>query len=139
MLIPIRIRISEEMSVFPHKHEIHAPSIDSDGSEFHVLSCGNLLQAVQYIAVQFENIPVTVASYLNDMVGKPVDFLHFDFAGANAGYHCPSTARSEVNCKIILVHFQIISFNLQNYRLVVNLSLLILAHRLRILAFPTHS
>ena len=115
MLIPIRIRISEEMSVFPHEHEIHAPSIDSDGSEFHVLSCGNLLQSVQYIAVQFENIPVTVASCLNDMVGKPVDFLHFDFAGANAGYHCPSTACSEVNCKIILVHIPIISFNLQKY------------------------
>ena len=97
--IPIVIRIMKQLTPFPEQRVIHAPCVDADGRQFHVLYAS---QRLAHFQPESGDVPVQRASVFDRLVAKAMDFFRRQNSRLQVRENSPSAFGPEIESQIRL-------------------------------------
>ena len=94
-------RIAQQGAVAAYAHEVDAPRVDADALDGDAAP-GHSLQSANRLAVEAEDVPVEVASRLDERIVEARQFLHLQLSVGQCGQDGSSAGGSQVDGKEIL-------------------------------------
>ena len=90
--------LAQYLAVGAYHHKVDAPRVDAYRVDVDA-ALGHGAEALQYVVIEGKDVPIAMSANRYQIVGKAVDFLNLDAAGAHAAHYGASAGGAEVYCK----------------------------------------
>ena len=98
MRVAIGERIAHDGAIATNAHEVNSPRVDADALDVDSPMCGQF-QSADNLVIEGEDVPIEVATHLNQRITEPRQFLHVQLSVCQCANDGSATRGSQVNGK----------------------------------------